>query len=229
MLNATPGDSFHADWVHLLPGAQTAAVFRHAMPFAFMDDGTEYQGVVMHSPRIPKARGKAVRLEEIKLLHLIYIDPERMLSRHRWYKCLEYIERHERPWDICIRYQDSRIKTYDAPIVQVASEWVKGYTWLDAYRSSETEKTFWWDEEVLDYFDRFGTGKFSKLNIWEPDWSKKANSVGRKAQYRDPRSWDEILVHHWIGQYREKLKQNRGLAFKLINLFGRKVLRLIGW
>lgn len=231
MLNAPPGTSFHFDWVELLPGLRRAAVF--GQMGAFVDDGSEYtnRGTEIHESRMPQPKGEVVQLKDIKLLHYIAIDPGRLFSKHRWYKCAEYLETGKRPWAMCVMYQDRKIKSYDAPIIPVRDEWLMGYEWLDQYRPNgiQTERCYWHDEEVLNYFDKYGVRKFRKLNIWDVDWNQKARMLGRSGDYRDPRSGYEVRVHKFIEQYREELKLKRHLRFRLVGLFGRTVLRTVGW
>jgi len=128
-------------------------------------------------------------------------------------------------------YQDHTIKQYDAPIVPVNAEWIEGYKWLDAYRSGNdnADKCYWYDEQVLDYFDRYGLDRFTKLNIWQVDWNRKAQLLGRRGNYSDPRSRFEKWVHRFIEENRENIKMNQGRTWRAVRLFGETVLRSMGW
>lgn len=229
MLEAEPGTSFNFDWVELLPGLKQCAIF--GQQAAFIDDDKEYSSPSIHEQRIPPAGGEVVQLHDIKLLHYIDIDPKRMLSKHRWYKCVEYLEIGKRPWPICIMYQDTKIKSYDAPICSVEEAWIKGYTWLDDYKLTAKipDQCYWYDEEVLNFFDTYGTRKFSKLNIWDVDWNQKAQLLSRKGNYSDPRSKPEVWIHKFIERHREELKLRQSFKWKAIRLFGKTVLRALGW
>ena len=229
MLNAQPGTRFRFDWVEPFPGLRQADVYEQVA--AFIDDGTEYIGTMKHEPRIPSSRGEIVHVADIKLLHYIFIEPERMFSKHRWNKCVEIIELGKRPWPMCIMYQDTKIKSYDAPIVSVKEEWLRGYEWLEEYRSGkdQIEKCYWYDEEVLNFFDKYGVGRFRKLNIWDVDWNKKAQLLGRNGNYNDPRSTYEVWVHKFIEQHREELKIKSNFKWKAVRLFGKTALRALGW
>jgi hypothetical protein len=230
LLNAQSGTMFLFDWVGILPGL-THYTVDHEMPAAFIDDGTEYQGIRIHSPRIPQVTSNVIKLDEIKLLHYTYIDPERMFSKHRLYKCIELVRNNSRPWRICITYQDTKIKGYGRPILQMNDEWLAGFDWLGPYRGNVTrsEKIYWYDEEVLGYFDTYGPRKFRKLNIWDVDWNKKAFQLGRTRLYDDPRSWYEKKVHEFIENHREDLKIRQNVYWKAVRLFGKTVLRALGW
>lgn len=229
MLDARPGTSFQFDWLELLPGLKQCAVFDKVV--AFVDDGSEFRGLKKDSPKIPNTTGERIRLRDIKLLHYVFLEPQRMFSRHRWYKCLEYIEHKKSPWEICVRYQDTVIKTYNAPVIPVRKEWVSEYQWLDEYKSPEdqSEKVYWWDREVIKYFDTYGTSRFEKLNIWDVDWNRKAQLLGRTGNYGDPRSRVETWIHRYIAKHRAELKLGTNLTSRLINRFAKSVLRSLGW
>ncbi len=229
MLNAQPGTRFRLDWLEVLPGLHKAALSQKLI--AFKDDGTPYVGTTKHEPPIPATSGEIVHLREIKLLHYILIEPERMFSKHRWNKCFEIVELGKRPWSMCIMYQDRKIKHYDSPIISVRDEWVNGYEWLEEYRGNRDpiSKSYWYDEQVLDYFDKYGIDRFRKLNIWDVDWNQKAQLLGRGGNYGDPRSVAEIWMHKFIERHREELKMKRRFKWKAIDKIAKTVLRLVGW
>lgn len=231
MLNAPPGTRFRFDWLEVQPGIEHAAVFDQVA--AFIDDGTEFQfgNVNIHTPRIPVTGTEVEHLKDIKLLHFLQIDPDRMFSKHRYLKCFEYLENGRRPWSVCIMYQDNQIKNYYAPIIPLDVKWVHGYDWLNQYRSTDEKKVpyYWYDLEVFNYFDRYGVKKFRKLNIWDIDWQRKAKLLGRTGEYSDPRSRYEKLIHDFIVSHREELKIRQTVFYKAIRLFGKTVLRVFGW
>lgn len=230
MINAQPGTCFATNWIELYPGLKQAASYW--MHTAFVDDGSEYPlGEIIHGSRFPDTDGELIKLYDIKLLHYDLLDPGRMFSKHRYYKCYEFIERHKRPWEVSVFYQDTKFKTYGTPVVSVEEKWLKGYKWLDDYRAvkDDEEKSFWFDGEVLDYFDKYGVDKFRKLNIWDVDWNKKAKLLGRNGNYDDPRSGYEAWIHRVIQKYREGLKTKSSVPYRLVRLFARTGLRVLGW
>jgi hypothetical protein len=104
------------------------------------------------------------------------------------------------------------------------------YPWLDKYRSLATRDAFyWWDEELLNYFDRYGVETFRKINIWDVDWTSLSRKLGRPSLYRDPRNVLEIMMHKLIERYREQLKLGRPLPFRVVKLLARAVLPHLGW
>lgn len=86
MLNAQPGARFSLNWLEILPGLKEAAVFW--MDAVLVDDGTEYPlGERIHGSRLPGITNDAIKLNDIKLLHYNLIDPGRIFSKHRYFKC----------------------------------------------------------------------------------------------------------------------------------------------
>lgn len=232
MLNAPPGTRFRFDWLNLMPGLNEAGLFDQLA--AFVDDDTDFQfqNVKIHTPRIPDSTSEIVHLKDIKLLHFVHIDPERMYSKHRYLKCYEFMETAMRPWRVCINYQDTTIRNYDAWIVPVQKEWIHGFTWLDEYKSTDdgsTKRWYWWDEAILNFFDQYGATKFRRLNIWDVDWNRKAQMLGKAGTYNDPRSGLEKWIHNFIERHRESLKLRKELKWKIIFRLGMIVLRPFGW
>lgn len=232
MLNAPPGTKFEFDWIEIFPDTREgSAVF--CLTAAFIDDGTEYVnwGSEIHESRLPNTGGEIIKINGIKLLHCDNIDPDRMISKHRWYKCVEYIEFGRRPWALCIMYQDVQLKTYFTDIGPLDESWFSTYPWLNDYfsKSRIRDDRYWYDEVVIDYFETHGVAKFRKLNIWDIDWNEKARRLGRMGRYDDPRSRFEKTVHRFIEKHREELKIKQTVKWKAVRLIGKTVLRVMGW
>lgn len=227
MLSSPPGTRFVFDWVELMPGLQRYTA--SAIVAAMIDDETEYVSVPIHSRRVPVTSGEAVKLTDIKLLHYISIDPQRMLSKLRWYKCLETIEFSARAWDLCVSYHDTTVEA-GQPTLPVQEEWIDGYQWLDQYRTASCDTGHhWWDEEVLAYFDSYGTRRFRRLNIWDVDWSAKAQAMGMKRNYNDPRSRFEVAAHRFIEKHARELRLRKRFVWKLFNKLVRPLVSVLGW
>ena len=232
MLNAPPGTNFQFESYFLLPGLEKAVIY----PFitAFTDDGSEYMGTKINEPRIPATTGQRIWLQDIKLIHYQYIDLQRLLSRHQYYKCVDFIDAGTRPFAVCVEYQDTEIKSQGLPVVPVDEKLLKGYTWLDDFRSKRNniEKCYWFDEEILNYFDKYGTKRFSKINIWDVNWNKKAHLLGRQRDYPDPRSSFEVWMHKFIKQHRNELaigQAKENFVFWCWYIFLRVGTRILGW
>lgn len=230
ILNAEPGVCFSFEWVELRAGLRDASVFW--MPTIFVDDGSEYPaGEAIHESRVPITRFGLTKLYDIKLLHYAMIDPVKIFSKHRYYKCYEFIELKKRPWALDVYYQDTTYKTYNAPLIPVKDEWLEGYNWLNKYKEDKQQgqDAYWYDAEVLNYFDLYGVEKFRRLNIWDVDWNKKAELLNRRVGYRDPRSPYEVWIHKFIEKNREGLKMSPQFQYRVVRLFARTALRALGW
>ena len=225
MCNSEPGTHFTLDWVQLLPGGR-GCFMPNTMDVAFVDDGAEYVGKWIHSPRIPENKDRKIKLNDIKLLHFISIDENRVLSKHRWYKVVEYAENDANPWDVCVRYQDSKLETYDNDIVNVKSDWIENWEWIQSIGSGSG--FYWYDGKVLGYMDEYGTQEFKKLNIWYVDWTKKASIAGMRGDFSDPRSLLDKLAHRFISKNRAKLKARKSIWYKIINKLGRHLFPIVG-
>jgi hypothetical protein len=103
--------------------------------------------------------------------------------------------------------------------------------WLDYYLTNNIDikdikkmGIYWWDREVLGYFQRYGTRVFKKLDIWDVDWKRLADHFRHESAKtnNDPRSFMDKLVHEWLksGAYKSPSVLNRILL---------KLLRISRW
>jgi hypothetical protein len=232
MKNAEPGTTFHFDWLYVLPGVEQAYVM--GLEAAFVDDGTEYVGSIIAEPRTSCAPGKMVWLRDIKLLHYVNVDPERMLSKQRWYKCFELVEKKARAWAACVHYPAKDVRDYGLPVVALEQKWIEGYDWLDDFRGPGRKACgpYWWDGEVLKYFNEYGVEKFRQLDIWDVDWNTIAKRLGIAGKFDDPRAPHEVWIHRLIERNWNQLKQGQAsekLTWRLWYMAGRVGLRPLGW
>ena len=148
--------------------------------FAFMDDGvTQYLDSKVehrvHYNRIPFPHYEINQyfLNDIVLLHYVNVNPERTLSKTRWYQCYETLYSKKTPLAIIRQYYfERRPFQLNAKTEPVETKWFANYDQrsLDM-RSVIKNYDYWWDFRVLQYFEIYGTAKFKKLNIWhDKDW-----------------------------------------------------------
>jgi hypothetical protein len=172
------------------------------MPWGFVDDGSIHDGKDIHSTRLPISNNsKEIFLEEIKVMHFQYTDWERMKSKHRWYQCYERINNpHKSSIDIYRPYHHMyAIKKSE--IKKIPDEW------FDYYKQSgidleviNSQKYYYWEKLVLEFFDKYGTQFFKKEDIWSIDWITVAKEYGYKDanKYMDPRNFFLKIVHFWL-------------------------------
>ncbi|BAN36204.1 hypothetical protein SCD_n02396 [Sulfuricella denitrificans skB26] len=225
IMHAPPGTVIRFKWINLKPGLKKYWSPDCYFPWGFMDDGSEHTGATIHSMRIPMPlNSMKVDLDEVKVLHFQYTDWERMASKQRWYQCWEILNQPERGALELFRQYHHMYEVKDTDLLEVKNEWFDHYgeNDIDLF-SVKKDGVYWWDREVLKYFQRHGTEKFKKLNIWDVDWRKlgerfKLAGVGKM---NDPRNILDKKVHSWLrsGKYKEPGMVNRNIL-KLLKRFG---------
>jgi hypothetical protein len=204
MLLAAPGTVLRFDWANLLPPGDTAWIPPGPIPFGFVDDGAEHAGERIHSTRLPTPVGApSLTLDAIKVLHLQYLDWERMKAKQRWYQCWERINHpNKRPVQIYRQYH--RMDAFPPEqIRRVDQAWFEGYrrAGID-FKAVVDDPLYWWDEEIVRWFGEYGREHFRRIDIWDVEWPKLARRLGisdgiAKA-LADPRTAAERAVHRWL-------------------------------
>jgi hypothetical protein len=226
IMHAPPGTVIRFKCVNLKPDLTRCWIPALDCPWGFMDDGSEHIGAVIHSYRIPMPiNSMKIDLDEIKVLHFQYTDWDRMASKHRWYQCWEVLNRPERTaFDIYWQYHHM-YEVKDSELQAVRHEWFDYYlTENIAIKDIKKEGIYWWDRQVLEYFQRYGTKVFRKLDIWDTDWKRVADHFGIDgiAAIKDPRSLLDKKIHAW-------LKSGTYMTPDLFNRIVRKLLRISNW
>lgn len=220
IMHAPPGTVIRFKWVNLKPGFKKYWSPDVHFPWGFMDDGSEHIGAVIHSTRIPMPlNSMKIDLDKIKVLHFQYVDWERMASKHRWYQCWEKLNRPKRSsLEIYQQYHHMYEVKY-SDLLEVKKEWFDYYL-LNSINFKEIKKEgiYWWDREVLGYFQRYGTRAFRKLDIWDTDWKRLADHFSFEgAKHDDPRSFLDKHIQEWL----------KSGPYKTPTLFNRIILKLL--
>lgn len=196
-------------------------------PVGFVDDEeTMHEGNKIHSPRIPiPDKDTQIGIKSIKVLHFQYTNWKRMKSKHRWYQCWERINNpHRSPVEIYRQYNHM----YNVPsnmIKPLPEKWLNGYIKKNIDMITiPHEEIFYWDEEILRFFDTYGVKKFRRETIWDVDWSELSKKInpGKSTNYGDPRNCFEKNIHKW-------LKNSQVDVSKFHVRFIQLLLRFIGW
>ena len=143
------------------------------------DDSCEHRGKNIHSSRIPLPdNAPMLSLRDIKLLHYQYTDWERMKSKHRWYQCWERLNQPSRKAVEIYRQYHHMYAVDQRNIYHLPKEWLSGYEEKGIDMTSISKQSiYWWDEQVLTWFDKYGLEKFKKESIWDVNWSILAEKV----------------------------------------------------
>lgn len=167
------------------------------MPFGFVDDGSKHVGYKIHSPRIPTPSDAPIYCPKfIQVIHYQYADWERMKSKHRWYQCWEIINNpNKKVVDIYRQYHHM----YSIPkneIKKIPEVWYELYNEKKiCLNKIKSQKLYWWDEEILNLFKKYGANRFSKIDIWEIDWNKLSKNNN---EFKDPRSFVDRAVNYYL-------------------------------
>ncbi len=202
VLQAPVGTVIKFQWANIRPDLQSYWAAAH-FPWGFMDDGSHHRGERIHSPRIPLSEAApTIILGDIKVLHYQYADWERMKSKHRWYQCWERLNQPSRRAVDIYRQYHHMYAIPEQEILPLPREWLAGYEREGIDMTSiYGEPVFWWDREVLGWFEKYGTKTFQREAIWDVDWvalAKKINPEGPHGDYSDPRNrWDKY-IHRWL-------------------------------
>lgn len=227
VLQAPAGTVVYFQWVNVTPGATSGWLSPTQMPLAFMDDGSDHTGQVIHSSRIPvPENAPTIVLQEIRVLHYQFTDWDRMESKQRWYQCWERLNNpKKRPIPIYRQYR--HMYGIDPSVVQpLQQDWLAGYLEQGIDMSTLRRPAFYyWDRELLELFSKHGIHLFRKLDIWQVDWQKINQQIGYQGQQEslaDPRNSFEKFVHVWL---RRTQKDSRRWSVRLVQ----NLLRVFGW
>jgi hypothetical protein len=179
----------------------------------------------MHGPRLPRSPGaKEVDLGAV-VMHLQYLDDDRMRSKQRWYQAEERVSYPaKRPIQIYRQYHhmNSIPREHRHPLSQ---------DWLDAFDrigvnllEVHPRDAYPTDERILAYFTELGGDRFRRIDIWDVNWSARAAALDLPADGvpDDPRTRADRLVLRWLARTQP---QSRTRPVRWIQ----RALRLAGW
>lgn len=190
LLNKKPGTVFQFQWATLLPNIKKYWTGYH-LPYGFIDDGRDYiQQQPHHGTRIPVIDNNPIyNVNEFKVIHFQYMNPERNTSRQRWYQCLELVDPSiaTDAIDIYRKYHTEQTFLKDR-INEIPENWIEQYKnlgieLLKIYK----EEYYWYDDEVRKLFDQYGYNHFKKLAIWDDVFKEN-----------DPRTLIDKLIHYYL-------------------------------
>lgn len=221
---AAPGSVLRFRWVNLLPPGDRSWTPPNDVAFGFVDDGSDHGGERIHSTRVPAPEGAAVLShDDIAVLHLQYLDWERMKAKQRWYQAWERLERPDkRPIQLYRQYH--RMDAFPhAEVASVPPRWLEGYANAGIDLTAvEPCDAFTWDADVLRWLHEHPE-ELRRLDLWDAGWEQRAAALGDGAGApRDPRSAVDRRVLGWLAR-----TQGRSDAPGTRRV--QRGLRLLGW
>lgn len=211
MLHAEPGTVFKFQWANFAPDLKHFW-YGYYFSWGYMDDGYEHNyNNKLHNYRIPfPIDAKSIEIKEIKVIHFQFTDWNRMLSKHRWYQCLEVINYPKKSAvDIYRQYHHMDVINKNDVYV-IPNEWIDEYEniGINILQIIKEDK-IWYDEQTIKLFSRYGLEKFKKIDIWDVNWRKKKNLWGfdSSLNYRNPQSLKNKVLIFWLKFSQNKLNK----------------------
>ena len=173
------GDKLILPWIQLWRGidqyrADDSVWAHNHKAFIFCDDGNCcYASDFIHTARVPEnLAGKPCLIagNTLAVMHFQFVNWRNMLVKQAWYRCLERLRRPDKSAvAINRRYAPSKDET-NMRLKNVPAEWFAGYDFFkpDAYHLPDT----WREQQVLEWFRKYGEAAFADLDIWDIDWGQ---------------------------------------------------------
>jgi len=163
-----PGDAISLPWIHLWRSMQFYRLdgimgVHHYKKCIFCDDGkSTYKSDFIHTPRVPKMKGKSIRQGlPYGLMHFQCANWDNVTLKQKWYAWLEHVEKPERSIeDIIARYKkqldENGLKTETCP-----AEWLEHYPFFDPALFTKPDQ--WRLKQMEEWEKAKGSEYFSRL------------------------------------------------------------------
>lgn len=186
ILSQPIGTLFYFKWPFIDPSFKTYwAGQAPTMPLALMDDGSPHHGQAIHSPRVPIHDDlKKMVVEDIVVMHFQFVDNKRMESKHRWYKCYEYVNFPKKSrFKIIRRY--SHMHRYDKEHQAIPEKWFNFYLeqGIDLKKITICD-TYYWDDDVENFIQNYGLNYFKYVGLPGEEESFGTRYLSKTQNYR---------------------------------------------
>jgi hypothetical protein len=139
ILSLKPGEQLALRWIHLW---RSVDQYRVDAPVwserykrcIFCDDGKSgYQSKFIHTSRIPKMKGKRIKLheEDIGLLHFQFVNWSNLELKQRWYRWLERVRDPEKTPEAINRKYATSVDESGLELARTPAAWLGGYAFFD--------------------------------------------------------------------------------------------------
>lgn len=139
ILSLKPREQLSLRWIHLW---RSVDQYRVDAPVwserykrcIFCDDGTsEYQSKFIHTSRIPKMKGKRIKIEDrdLGLLHFQFVNWPNLELKQRWYRWLEKVRDPEKTVESINRKYANSVDEAGIELAGTPASWFESYTFFD--------------------------------------------------------------------------------------------------
>jgi glycosyltransferase involved in cell wall biosynthesis len=181
--------------------------------FVYWDDRKmNFENVKMHSSRAPESTlANSITFPGFRVLHYAFADWDRMMAKHVYYLALEKTMGSKvHPYVLNRKYRWFYSEPKNGIILKnVPTEWVKPFEEHGVPMSNfSPQSLYWYEAEVLRFFEKFGAEYFKHLNIWDTDWDVKnrlaalAGEVGLpEGPIGNPQPWYDRFYYHYFQSF----------------------------
>ena len=167
IMEAPIGTRFVFNWYNIQTNLNS--YFVDEKPFAFIDDGAEYDCGIIHYPRVPLSKDKPlIKLNSINVLHFQFVNWERMDLKHMWYRMYEKIIH---PQKNAIRiwreyHYEKNLPIDNIKVFALPKEYLSGYNKYEIELTSVLKlQEKHWDERMIKYIAENGWNRFKRVDV----------------------------------------------------------------
>lgn len=239
ILSLKPGDRLALNWIQLWRSSERYRFDNSVWTWnykdiIFCDDGQcSYSSEFIHTPRVPESlKGSRYIIEgyDAGLLHFQFVNWRNLLLKQAWYRCLEHIREPGKPVEeINERYAPSKDEN-GLGLKPTPKRWFDRYPFFD--RSIFDLPDAWRAKQILGWFEEFGKEYFSKLDIWDVDWTSFENQLNTRCECSSTKNAENFESKYLVSAIVSTYKSEafiRGCLEDLINqtLYTKGVLEIV--
>jgi len=139
ILSLKPREQLALRWIHLW---RSVDQYRVDAPVwserykrcIFCDDGkSEYRSKFIHTSRIPRMKGKRIKLhaDDIGLLHFQFVNWSNLELKQRWYRWLERVRDPEKSIEAINQKYATSVDESGLQLAETPEPWFEGYSFFD--------------------------------------------------------------------------------------------------
>ncbi len=197
IMNSVPGDVFWFKWAEICPDKKHYWLSpQKYYPWLFHDDGKEPHGNYVrniHSMRIPYPieEKQMYYVDDFRVLHLDYLNQNRVTSKRRFYQFVDWEMNHRHPLALSRTYTQTKKGEKILPLrsTYLYDKEKNGFDLLDMINIEVSD--CYRDNYIVERLSRHSMKELRKLNIWDKGFLHDYH-------LRDPRRCVDRYVHKYL-------------------------------